>query len=140
MTQHLGGPESPEKIAERQARYASGSRQFKIVDDASGEGVGWVGYWDRTWRGEHVYEIGWAVSPSFKGRGIASLAAAEAIEAARSERGHRYLHAVPSVDNAASNAVCRKLGFALVGECEYEFPPGNPMRGNEWRLDVFADG
>jgi hypothetical protein len=48
MMEHLGGPESPEKIAERQAGYErSGSGQFKIVDEATGEGVGWVGYWER---------------------------------------------------------------------------------------------
>jgi hypothetical protein len=48
MMEHLGGPERPEKIAERQARYERpGSRQFRIVDEESGEAVGWVGYWER---------------------------------------------------------------------------------------------
>ena len=52
MMEHLGGPESPEKIADRQRRYERlGSRQFKIVDGATGAGVGWVGYWGRAWRG-----------------------------------------------------------------------------------------
>lgn len=47
MMVHLGGPEGVEKIAERQGRYEQpGSRQFKIVDEASGQGVGWVGYWE----------------------------------------------------------------------------------------------
>jgi hypothetical protein len=33
MMAHLGGPESPERIAERQARYQlAGSRQYRIVD------------------------------------------------------------------------------------------------------------
>jgi hypothetical protein len=33
MMTHLGGPESREKLAERQARYEQpGSKQFKIVD------------------------------------------------------------------------------------------------------------
>ena len=37
MTQHLGGPESPEKIAERQAKYEQpGSAQFKIVLEPTG--------------------------------------------------------------------------------------------------------
>jgi len=43
MTEHLGGPETPEKIAERHARYQEPpSRMFKIVDDATGEAVGSV--------------------------------------------------------------------------------------------------
>jgi len=45
MMEHLGGPEGAEKIAERQTRYEQpGSKQFKVVDGASGEGVGWGGY------------------------------------------------------------------------------------------------
>jgi hypothetical protein len=44
MMEHLGGPESSEKIAERRARYlrADGGL-FKVVDEPTGEGVGWVG-------------------------------------------------------------------------------------------------
>jgi RimJ/RimL family protein N-acetyltransferase len=142
MTAHLGGPESREKIAERQTRYerlgASGKgRMFKIVDAATGEAAGSVGYWERTWRGEQVYETGWSVIPAFQGRGIAGMATAHAIEMARTERKHRFLHAFPSVDNAPSNAICRKLGFTLVEECEFEYPPGNFMKCNDWRLDLF---
>jgi RimJ/RimL family protein N-acetyltransferase len=139
MMEHLGGPESPEKIAKRQAGYEEpGSGQFKIVDEATGEGAGWVGYWERTWRGEQVYEIGWSVLPAFQGRGIGGLATAQAIALARAERKHRFLHAYPSVDNAPSNAICRKLGFTLLGLCEFEYPPGRSMQCNDWRLDLFA--
>jgi RimJ/RimL family protein N-acetyltransferase len=104
---------------------------FKIVDDASGEAVGSVGYWKRTRDGEQVYETGWSVLPAFQGRGIARMATALAIARARSERKHRFLHAFPSVDNAPSNAICRKLGFTLLGENEFEYPPGNLMRCND---------
>jgi RimJ/RimL family protein N-acetyltransferase len=48
------------------------------------------------------------------------------------------LYAYPSVDNAPSNAVCRKLGFMLLGVTDYEYPPGNVLRCNDWRLDLFA--
>jgi len=52
MMAHLGGPESPERIAKRQAEYRQpGSRQYRIVDPNTGEGAGWVGYWHREWRG-----------------------------------------------------------------------------------------
>lgn len=138
MMTHLGGPESSEKIAERQGRYErAGSRQFKIVQGASGEGVGWVGYWERVWHEQKVLEIGWSVIPPFQGRGIAGLATAQVVAIARSERSHRYLHAFPSVENPPSNALCRKLGFSLVEECEFEYPPGTLMRCNDWRLDLF---
>ena len=141
MMEHVGGPESPEKIAERQARYEQpGSKQFKIVDEASRAGVGWVGYWERDSDGEQVYEIGWAVVPTFQGRGIAGSATLEAIAIARSEGKRRFLYAYPAVDNAPSNAICRKLGFTLVGVTEYEYPKGSGsfMQCNDWCLDLFA--
>jgi RimJ/RimL family protein N-acetyltransferase len=138
MTEHLGGPESQEKIVERQARYVKAeSGLFKIVDQETGEGVGWVGYWDKTWRDQEVYEIGWAVLPAFQGRGIARTATAQAIAAARAEQTRRFVHAFPSVDNAPSNAICRKLGFTLLGEYDFEYPKGSFMRCNDWRLDLF---
>jgi len=142
MTTHLAGPESPEKLAERHERYLrannSTARMLKIVGEETGEAVGSVGYWEKEWRGELIYETGWGVLPPFQGRGIASAATALAIELARAERKHRYLHAFPTPDNGASNAICRKLGFELLGEVEFEFPPGHVAPSNDWRLDLFA--
>jgi RimJ/RimL family protein N-acetyltransferase len=140
MMEHLGGPESAEKIAERQNRYEQdGSGMFKIVDESSGEAVGSVGYWERRWRDQDVYETGWSVLPAFQGRGIAGEATSLVIDLARSEGKHRYLHAFPSVDNAPSNAICRKLGFKLLEDVEFEYPKGSFMRCNDWRLDLFED-
>jgi RimJ/RimL family protein N-acetyltransferase len=140
MMRHLGGPESAEKIAERQARYEQpGSGQFKIVDRASGQAAGWVGFWDGEWRGTEIYEIGWAVTPPFQRRGIAVSAAREVLGVARADARHRFVHAFPAVANAASNAICRKLGFALRGPCEVEYPSGSTMRCNDWRLDLLMD-
>jgi RimJ/RimL family protein N-acetyltransferase len=139
MTEHLGGPESPEKLRERQGRYErleGGDRMFKIVDVASGAGVGSVGFWMKEWREEEVYEVGWMVVPEFQGRGVAVAATAQAIELARGDARHRFMHAFPNVDNAPSNAICRKLGFALLGACEFEFPKGHLMTCNDWRLDL----
>ena len=139
MMEHLGGPESPEKIADRQARYElADSGMFKIVDEATGEGVGSVGYWERTWRDEQVYEVGWSVIPAAQGRGIARRATALVIAAAAAERRHRFVHAFPSVANAPSNAICRALGFTLLGDGEFEYPPGHLMRCNDWRLELAA--
>jgi RimJ/RimL family protein N-acetyltransferase len=141
MTEHLGGPESAAQLARRQARYerladSGAHRMFKIVDAATGAALGSVGYWERAWRGQAVYEIGWGVLPAFQGRGIAGMATALAIAAARTDGRHRFLHALPSVDNPPSNALCRKLGFTLVEECDFEYPPGHVMRCNDWRLDL----
>ena len=139
MTEHLGGPESPEKLRERQGRYETlegGDRIFKIVEVASGAGVGSVGFWTKEWRGQQVYEIGWMVVPECQGRGIALAASAQAIELARREDGHDLMHAFPNVENAPSNAICRKLGFELLGPCEFEFPKGHLMTCNDWRLDL----
>jgi RimJ/RimL family protein N-acetyltransferase len=140
MTMHVGGPERPEQLADRQARYEpEDSRQYRIVAE-TGEGAGWVGYWERTWRDHQVWEIGWAVLPGFQGRGIASSATAQLIEVARAERLHRFVHAYPKVENAASNGICRTLGFTLLGEVDLEGRWDGVAHCNDWRLDLEADG
>ena len=141
MTEYLGGPESPEKLRERQARYErleGADRMFKVVDVESGAGVGSVGYWTKDWHDARVYEIGWMVVPEFQGRGIAGSATAQAIELAQEDAAHRFMHAFPNVDNAPSNAICRKLGFELLEAQEFEFPAGHFMTCNDWRLDLTA--
>ena len=144
MTEHLGGPESEEKLVERQAKYeriggTGTGRMFRIVDEASGEPVGSVGYWEKDWRDTTVWETGWSVLPEFQGRGIAGEATRQAIDRARADGKHQYFHAYPSVENGPSNAICRKLGFELLGAFDFEYPPGHPMRCNDWRLDL-SDG
>ncbi|MEU2156796.1 GNAT family N-acetyltransferase [Streptomyces sp. NPDC019396] len=142
-TAHLGGPESDEKLADRHRRYlalsADGSgagHMFRVVLAETGEAVGVIGFWESHWDGADVYETGWTVLPGFQGRGIATAATLAVAGHARAGGRHRYLHAFPSVENGPSNAVCRKAGFALLGECSFEYPPGRPMRGNNWRLDL----
>jgi RimJ/RimL family protein N-acetyltransferase len=139
MMSHLGGAEDPDRIAERHAEYAeTGSRQFRIVD-GSGALVGWVGYWERDWRDEPIFEIGWSVLPEAQGRGSATEATAQAVALARDERRLRFVHAFPSVDNTPSNAICRKVGFTLRERCSFEYPTGTFMQVNDWALDLFAD-
>ena len=144
MTEHLGGPESPEKIAERHEKYVhlpetGTGEMFTIVETATGERVGSVGYWDRDEKEGQVYETGWSVLREFQGRGIATTATAQLIELLKAARERRYLYAYPSVENAPSNAICRKLGFEVVGVTEYEYPidSGNILRCNDWRLELF---
>jgi hypothetical protein len=47
-----------------------------------------------------------------------------------------YLHAFPSVDKPSSNAVCCKAGLTLSGAREFEYPPGHPIRCNDWPFDL----
>ncbi|WP_067464719.1 GNAT family N-acetyltransferase [Actinomadura macra] len=138
MKEHLGGPETEEQVRVRHARYLRsddiGGQMYRIVAD--GEPAGTVGFWSRDWRDEPVYESGWSVLPGFQRRGVAVAAVREVVAAARDRGGRRYLHAFPSVEHVASNGVCRKAGFVLVGECDFEYPPGHIMRSNEWRFDL----
>ena len=141
MTAHLGGPESSEQILRRHQRYLhlpedGTDHMFRIVWCPEDDGVGNVGYWIKTWRDQAVYEIGWLVLPEYQGRGIATKAAAAVIEHARRDPHYQFMHAFPSVENPASNAICRKLGFTLVEECQVEYPPGRSMTVNDWRLNL----
>lgn len=111
---------------------------LRVVLAGSGETVGSIGYWEREWQGGTVWETGWGVLPEFQGRGLAVAAAREVIEVAREAGTHRYLHAFPGVDHPASNAVCRKAGFELLGEAEFEYPKGNWMTSHDWRVDLQA--
>ncbi len=67
---------------------------------------------------------------------MATAATRAVIAEARAAGRRRHLHAFPSSDNTASNAVCRKAGFEPRGERDFEYPPGRPMRCNDWRLDL----
>ena len=137
---HTGGPEIDEEVRARHGRYVRGpgprsGHMFTVVLP-DGEKVGSVGYWAREWRGEPVYEMGWAILPAYQGRGLATAAVRAVIAEAAARGDRRWAHAYPSVDNPPSNAVCRKAGFTLLGETEFEFPPGRMMRSNDWRIDL----
>jgi RimJ/RimL family protein N-acetyltransferase len=138
MTDHLGGPETREQLERRLRQYVAATtdraRMFKVIVD--GVPAGGVGFWEREWQGEQTFETGWGVFPEFQGRGIATAAMELLIPMARAARSHEAMHAFPSVDNGPSNAICRKLGFELLGECQFEYPKGHWMHCNDWRLDL----
>jgi RimJ/RimL family protein N-acetyltransferase len=144
MKTYLGGIEPDQSIVEREARIRTmvrdgKGRMFLIMIPGEPDPVGSVGFWEKEWQGEAVYELGWKVLPAFQGRGIAAKATVATIGlAGAAEAKRRWAHAFPRVDNTASNAVCRKAGFALVGECDFEYPKGNPIRCNDWRYDLTA--
>ncbi len=138
MTEHLGGPESQEKIRIRHQRYLAGgpAHMFVIVLGPERLAAGTIGYWERQWQGQAVWETGWSVLPEFQGQGVATKATLALVERTRLDKKHRFLHAFPSVDNGASNAICRKTGFTFLGEVNLEYPAGHKMRCNDWQLDL----
>lgn len=152
MRRHVGGPESEDALLARHRRYldmpvAGTGRMYAVLlagGPLDGETVGSIAYFRREWHGEEIYETGWNVLPPHQGRGIAAAAGAALVallrEAARTPGTPRRLHAFPSVGNAPSNALCRRLGFRLLGPCDFEYPRGSgtTMRSNDWCLDLAA--
>jgi len=141
MMQHLGGPQTRPQILDAHQRFLgagkSGDGQmFAVILSPASDVIGNIGYWQKTWRDEPIYETGWMIFPEYQGRGLASEALAILVARLRREHARRFLHAFPSVANGPSNAICRKQGFVNLGECEFEYPPGHPMRCNDWRLDL----
>lgn len=147
MTRFLGGPESDDKLRERLTRYAGladtgTGRMFGIRTDTGSGGsalAGSVGYWEREWLGTTVYEAGWVVLAAFQGHGLAVASVVAMMDEARAERRHRWVHAYPKVDHPASNGVCRKAGFELLGATGFEYPPGHPIRCNDWRFALWDE-
>ncbi|MEQ4303047.1 GNAT family N-acetyltransferase [Plantactinospora sp. B6F1] len=145
MRRHVGGPEPEEQLLARHRRYLAmpatgrGCMFAVLLGD---EMVGSIAYHRREWQGEQIYETGWNVLPSYQGRGIATAAGTALIttvrEAARQSDAPHSLHAFPSIENVASNALCRRLGFTLLGPCNFEYPPGSGslMHSNNWRIDL----
>ncbi|WP_349239348.1 GNAT family N-acetyltransferase [Streptomyces sp. CC224B] len=143
MTEHLGGPESDEQLRDRHRRYVGldhRGRMYKILTADTGEAAGLVGCWETIHGGETVWEAGWGVLPEFQGRGIAVAATRLVAEEARGTGRHGSLHAFPAATNTASNAVCRKAGFTLVGSGDFEYPKGQWRRCNDWALDLRGRG
>jgi RimJ/RimL family protein N-acetyltransferase len=84
------------------------------VERASGEVVGDVGLHDAPIDG--MVEIGYAVRPEQRRRGIAIEAAAGLLSWAATKPGVTTFRASISPDNAASLGLVRRLGFVEVGE------------------------
>ncbi|GAA1797359.1 hypothetical protein GCM10009749_01100 [Agromyces neolithicus] len=136
----VGGVETDERVRARHERYLAlvpdgTGAQFRITIPGHPEGVGIVGYWRHEWRGEPALESGWSVEAEYRGQGIAPDAVHLMLEAARAAGETLSVHAYPSVDNPASNAVCRKAGFTLLGEEDFE-AAGRVLRTNDWVYEL----
>jgi RimJ/RimL family protein N-acetyltransferase len=141
MTEHLGGPESPEKLRSRHERYCRVAetgigQMFVILVGDEHRAAGSIGYWEHEWQGQPSWETGWSVLPEFQGQGIATQAIHAVVTHARATAKHPFMHAFPSIANGPSNAICRKAGFTLQGKADFEYPPGHWMECNDWRLEL----
>lgn len=138
MTSHLGGPESPDDLLQRHERYlrlgdAGLARMFRI--DVDGEPAGGIGWWQVDHEGVPAYETGWNVFPEQQGKGVASAALREVIRRVAALGDRTLLVAYPGVDNAPSNALCRRAGFTHTGADTAPWRGGR-ITFNVWELDL----
>lgn len=138
---HLGGPETKEKLLDRQRRYLTyhmpGECEMLLIV-VDGEIAGSIGYWEIERNGRPAYEAGWGILPAHQGRGLGSLATRALMDRLRPVARQPYVFAFPVPDNAGSNGICRKVGFELMGIEEAEYPKGVWALHNVWRLDLRA--
>jgi RimJ/RimL family protein N-acetyltransferase len=145
MMEHMGGPLPREGLAEKLRRDVAATEAgecwvLKIIpDDDPGTAAGTVTIWEHSWNGQSINEIGWMVLPPFQGRGLGIEAVRSALRRARSEGRWDVVHAFPPVTNARSNAMCRKMGFSKLEECDFEFRD-RVLRCNHWQLDLRSVG
>lgn len=141
MTSFLGGPETPEQLASRHARFLrlweeGEARMFTVRVSSEELPVGSIGYWTKRWDNADVYETGWSIATPYQGRGWAARALAACLGHAARYGDRAEVFAFPRIDNAASNALCRSLQFRLRGEYAFEYPKGNPITVNAWSFDL----
>jgi RimJ/RimL family protein N-acetyltransferase len=141
MMRFLGGPEPAAQLTERHHRYLTmnedcDGRMFSILLDDGEEPVGSVGIWRITWDGVPAWETGWSVLLPWQFRGIAAIATRQVIAVARHFGWTGWLYAFPAVNNQASNAICRKVGFQPVGTADLPLHDDTLMRCNAWRFDL----
>ena len=141
MQADLGGVEADALITARHERLLATKRdglgEFLLVMlPGEADPVGSVGYWEREWHGETVYELAWKVLTDFQGRGLAVGATRELLARAAATGRCRWAHAFPYVDNAASNAVCARVGLESQGEVDFEYPKGSWIRCRDWRGEL----
>lgn len=141
MMAELGGPLPREgmagKLRQDVATTEAGETWvLKIIPDPeTGDAAGTVAVWDHEVNGEAVTEMGWMVLPDYQGRGLGSQAVRMVLDRARAQSRWKVIHAYPPVSNPRSNAMCRKMGFELVDESDFNWR-GRILRCNHWRLDL----
>ncbi|MDY0907957.1 GNAT family N-acetyltransferase [Microbacterium sp. CFBP9034] len=138
LTRYLGGPEAEDALAERHAEYlGGGARMFRVEVD--GAAAGYAGWWDEEHAGEPAYEIGCVVEPGWQGRGVASAALGEVVRLAAATGDRRLIVGYSNPANAASSALCRRVGFSLAGTAAFPAEDGgDPVPVNVWLIHTSA--
>ena len=144
MMAELGGPVPREGIEDKVRRdvqdAAADTAWIKMIvpgDDAE-EVAGSVVLWQHDTDTGVISEAGWMVLPDFQRRGLGKQAVRTLLEAARDDRRWGLVHAFPPVTNAASNGICRSVGFRLAQQQDVTFA-GRVLRTNHWIIDPQAD-
>ena len=141
MMEHLGGPSPADFVREKfrsDVEDVAADRFWILVilpEGPDGPAAGTIAIWDHEDHGEPRTEIGWMVLPEFQGRGVGSQAVRSAIDRAAASGRWKALDAFPPVDNARSNAMCRRMGFVELGARPFTFR-GRQLRCNHWQLDL----
>jgi RimJ/RimL family protein N-acetyltransferase len=142
MMAELGGPVPRQSIAakvETDVRKTQADEYWVsmiVPDESNPEAVGGtVSLWSHT-EGDDagLSEIGWMVPSEFQGRGLAKRAVQAILESARDDGRWGLVHAFPDITNAPSNALCRSVGFTLVGQRDVRFA-GRLLHANHWQIE-----
>ncbi|WP_061965248.1 GNAT family N-acetyltransferase [Demequina aurantiaca] len=141
LMDQMGGVEDEAAVHRRHERYlllpiGHLGQQFRVIIPGHPEGVGMVGYWVRTDIPERTLECGWSIEAQYRGRGIATIATTTMIQFLREGGETCLLHAYPRIDNAASNAVCRKAGFSLVGAVKDPSVGAGEIELNDYAMEL----
>jgi len=134
VTRFIGRPSTTEESWARMMRYAGhwtlqGYGFWAFVDKESGRYIGEGGVadfkrdmiWpDSVAEGEGAREVGWALSPEFHGKGIAT----EAMQAAVAWADRRFpaMRTICIIDpiNTPSMAVAARCGYGEIGTAHYK--------------------
>ncbi|MFD7032182.1 GNAT family N-acetyltransferase [Streptomyces sp. NPDC059917] len=145
MMADLGGPQSREGMADKVRRdaeqAAADTAWLKMIvpDPAAPEVVaGTVTLWSHDGDDGPTSEIGWMVLPPFQGRGLGARAVRTLLEQARDADRWGIVHAFPATTNAASNGICRSVGFRFVARADVRFA-GQLFTTNHWAVDPRSD-
>lgn len=145
MMAGLGGPLPREGMADkvrRDARQAADDLAwFKMIvpDETTPKVVaGTVTIWSHDTSDGPMSEIGWMVLPEFQGQGLGKRAVRTLLEQAGDQDRWGLVHAFPATNNAASNGICRSVGFRLLFQAEVTFA-GRVLKTNHWIIDPGKD-
>lgn len=141
MMADLGGPQPREGIDAKVRRDVADTEADRtwvlmiVPDETDPRTVaGSVALWSHETDGKPITEIGWMVLPEFQRRGLGKAAVRAILERAHDAQRWGLVHAFPAVSNAASNGICRSVGFEFVGEQDVTFAD-RTFRTNHWQID-----